>query len=71
MAVVNWLLSPKVQTEMVTKMWQYPAITDLSSVPDEVWQNIPSPEEVGYKRIQLENSGAYDWLQKNGMDVVE
>lgn len=70
MEVVNWLLSVEAQVTMNSEMWQYMGIDRFEEVPEEVWENIPTWDEVQASRIPLTNFEAFGWLRENGMDLV-
>lgn len=67
---VNWLLSLKTQTRMLTEMHEYPGISAWRKMPKSAFRDIPTWQTVQKFRTPLENNDLYTWLTKNGMQFL-
>jgi putative spermidine/putrescine transport system substrate-binding protein len=68
--VINYLLSPKVQIDMVTTMYEYPGTNSWKDAPKEVWDKIPPVDAAESHGIIIKNFDAITYIQQHGMDYV-
>ncbi|HZO97019.1 MAG TPA: extracellular solute-binding protein [Gaiellaceae bacterium] len=67
---INWLLSLKTQTRMLTEMHEYPGISAWKKMPASAFKDIPTWTTVQAFRTPLENNDLYTWLTQNGMQLL-
>ena len=68
--VINLLLSPEVQLEMLETMYQYPGTDAWKNAPASAWQKIPPVDQAESHGIRISNLQAVTFIQQHGMDYV-
>lgn len=69
--LVDYMLSDKIQLQLLTQMYQYPGTDAYTRAPASAFTKIP-PFDVGRKPLYtITNNNAYTWFQQHGMDLVK
>lgn len=70
--LINFLISPHVQLQMLETMYEYPGTSAWTKAPAWVWKKIP-PVNVaeGKSGIRMTNLPAITYIEKNGMNYVQ
>jgi len=69
-ALINWLLSPAIQSRMLSEMHQYPAITAWDKMPASAFADIPKWEDIASIRKPLANNELFNWITENGAGLL-
>lgn len=68
--LINWLLSVKVQSRMLSEMHQYPAISAWDKMPPEAFADIPTWDQIASIRKPLANNDLFKWITENGASLL-
>ena len=71
--VINYLLSPATQNDMVETMYEYPGTTSWKQIPatDPLWKKIPPVNEAEAHGVIISNFGAITYIEKQGMSYMQ
>jgi putative spermidine/putrescine transport system substrate-binding protein len=69
--LIDYMLSDKVQLQLLTQMFQYPGTDAYTRAPADAFTKIPTFEEGRKPLFTITNNDAYTWFQQNGMSLVK
>ncbi len=68
--VINVLLSPAVQNQMLEVMYEYPGTDAWKTADPKVWNKIPKVDEAEAHGTRITNFDAITYIQQHGMEHV-
>lgn len=68
--VINVLLSPAVQNQMLETMYEYPGTDAWKTADPKVWNKIPKVDEAEGHGTRITNFDAITYIQQHGMEHV-
>jgi ABC-type uncharacterized transport system YnjBCD substrate-binding protein len=71
MKLIDYMLSDKIQLQLLTQMYQYPGTDAYTRAPADAFTKIPPFEEARKPLFTVTNSTAFDWFKEHGTELIK